>query len=243
MSKNKVLEGIEAKGLALWIKKDKTLIIADLHLGIEEMHNKQGTMLPRFNFKEIKKHLEEKVFPDVKAELIVINGDLKHEFGSISQQEWSEVIDILRLLQTKCKRIVLIRGNHDTILGPIAKWENITIEKEGILLPKSNTFVTHGEKIPKSKEFASAKTIVIGHEHPAITIREKYKEETFKAFLVGKWKDKNLIVQPSMNQVTTGTNIQEEQILSPFLGQDLGKFKVFPVADRTYDFGYLEELE
>ena len=243
MEENTLLPGIHAAGLALWIEKDNALVIADLHLGIEEMHNKQGTMLPRFNFKEIKKHLEEKVLPNVSPELIVINGDLKHEFGSVSEQEWSEVIDIIRLLQRKCKNIVLIRGNHDTILGPIAKWENLKVEKEGIFLPKSKVFVTHGEKIPTSKEFEDAKTIVIGHEHPAITIREKYKEERFKAFLVGKFKGKNLVVQPSLNHVTIGTDVKEDKLLSPFLDQNLGKFKVFAVADKIYNFGYLEELD
>lgn len=241
--KEEILPGIEAIGLGLWIKKDKTLVIADLHLGIEEMFNKQGTMLPRFNFNKIKKHLEEKIFPNVKPEKIVINGDLKHEFGSISEQEWSETIDMLRLLGKKCKKIVLVRGNHDTVLGPIAKWEKLEIKKEGTLLKKSNTFVTHGEEIPKSEEFKKAKTIIISHEHPAITIREKYKEETFKAFLIGKYREKNLVVQPSMNQVTTGTNAKEERFLSPFLQQDTGEFEAYATADKAYYFGHLNELE
>ena len=237
-----MLHGIYAIVTAAWIEADRALIIADLHLGIEEMLNRQGVLLPRFNFREIKKMLE-KIFQKVKPETIIINGDLKHEFGSISEQEWSEVIDMLRFLQQNCKKIVLIKGNHDTILGPIARWESVKIEGEGVFLPKTKIFVTHGETIPKSALFKKAKTIIIGHEHPAITIREQYKREQFKCFLVGKFRGKQLIVQPSMNAISIGTDVRREQLLSPFLQQNLGSFKVFAVADKVYDFGKLGELD
>jgi len=239
----RLLPGIFAIGLAAWIEADKALAIADLHLGIEEEFNKKGVFLPRFNFNKIKKHLEKKVFPVVSPELIIVNGDLKHEFGTVSEQEWREVIDMLRFLQSKCKRLVLVQGNHDTVLGPIAKWEKLSIEKDGILLPKSKAFATHGEKIPESNEFKKAKIILIGHEHPAIAIREQYKQEQFKCFLVGKFRGKNLIVQPSMNSTAIGTEVRGKKLLSPFLQQPLGNFKVFAVADKVYNFGKLSQLE
>ncbi len=242
MKEAKLLHGIYAIAPAVWIEADRALIIADLHLGIEEMFNRQGVMLPRFNFAEIKKHLEEKVFPGTKPELIVINGDLKHEFGIVSEQEWSEAIDMLRFLQKHCKKLMLVRGNHDTILGPIAKWEGMSIENDGVLLPKSLAFVTHGQKMPKGKEFEKAKVVVIGHDHPAITIRDKYKEEQFKCFLVGKFKGKNLIAMPSMSAASIGSDVKEK-LLSPFLHQSLGKFRVFVSSDKTYDFGPLEGLD
>jgi metallophosphoesterase superfamily enzyme len=53
----RLIPGFFAKGLALWIEKDKALVVADLHLGIEEEFNKKGMLLPRFNFKAIKNHL------------------------------------------------------------------------------------------------------------------------------------------------------------------------------------------
>jgi hypothetical protein len=172
----------------------------------------------------------------------VINGDLKHEFGSVSEQEWSEVIDMLRFLQQKAKRLVLVRGNHDTILGPIANWEGLEIEKQGVFLEKSQCFVCHGEKIPKGLGYQKASTIVIGHEHPAVRIRDKNREEQFKCFLVGKFGKKNLIAQPSLNQAAMGSD-PKEQALSPFLKQDISKFRVFAVEDKVYDFGKLGKLD
>ncbi len=246
MEENELLKGVFAKGSCLWIEKDKALVVADLHLGIEEMFNRQGTLLPRFNFRQIKRQIQKQAFEEVEPLeplLIIINGDLKHEFGTVSEQEWSEVIDMLRFLQEKCEKLVLIKGNHDKILGPIARWEGLGIEEEGILLEKSNAFVTHGEEIPESGAFKMAKTIVIGHEHPAITISDQYKQETFKCFLVGKFQGKSLIVQPSMNTVAIGTDVREEPLLSPFLQQNLSGFKVFAVADKVYNFGKLGDLD
>lgn len=243
MAGKELLPGFFSRGLGLWAEADRALIIGDLHLGIEEMFSRQGTLVPRFNFQAIKRHLEERVFPNLGPELIVINGDLKHEFGSVSEQEWSEVIDMLRFLQAKCGKLVLIRGNHDSILGPIAEWENLKITKEGILLEKSNAFVTHGERIPESTAYRKAGTVIIGHDHLAVTIREQYKEEKFKAFLVGRFKGKELIVMPSLNQVSVGTDVKHGELLSPFLKKGLESFRVFAVADKTYDFGKLGELD
>jgi metallophosphoesterase superfamily enzyme len=52
----------------------------------------------------------------------------------------------------------------------------------------------------------------------------------------------NLIVQPSFNLVTEGTDITKERLLSPFLKQDLGDFEVFIVSDKIYKFGKVKDI-
>jgi hypothetical protein len=243
MQENMLLPGIFAFDTAVWVMPDNALVIADLHLGIEEMYNRQGVLLPRFNFSEIKKALEERIFPHVQPETIIINGDLKHEFGGISEQEWREVTEILELLEKRCQKILLIQGNHDKILGPIAGRKNIAVEKEGVLLEGSLAFVTHGERVPQSPAFKKAKTVIIGHEHPAISLRERYKREQFKCFLVGKCGRKSLVVQPSMCAASTGSDVRESRLLSPFLEKGASDFTAFAVADRIYNFGKIRGLE
>ena len=58
---------------------------------------------------------------------IVVNGDLKHEFGKISEQEWRETLKLIELLAKNCKKLLLTKGNHDKIVEPIAKKRNIDI--------------------------------------------------------------------------------------------------------------------
>jgi hypothetical protein len=239
----KILKGAEILDLGLFLKKENCLVIADLHLGYEEMLNKQGVFVPRFNFSAIKERLEEKVFKNAKPSRIIVNGDLKHEFGIISEQEWREVIDMLRFLQQHCNELVLVRGNHDRILGPIAKWEGMEIAEEGIALSKGKVFVTHGHAIAETKEAQAAETIIIAHEHPAVGVREGVKRETYKCFLKGKFKGRELVVIPSLNQVAVGTDMLREQAISSYLQRGLLDFKCWAVEDKPYYFGRLKNLQ
>ena len=231
-----IAKGIEIIDLSLYLTKYKTLIIADTHLGFEESLNKQGFMIPRLQFKETIQRLE-KIFKKVKPETIIINGDIKHEFGKISKQELDHTIKLIDFLGKHCKRIFLIKGNHDKILGPIAEKRKIQIADQIIL---DNILITHGHKLVK--DLKGIKTIIIGHEHPAIGVSEGVRVETYKCFLKGKFKRKTLIVQPSFNLVTIGTDILKEDILSPYLKQDLSKFECWIVEDKVYYFGKLKNF-
>ena len=258
----KILSNVEIVDLALYF--DSTLVIADVHIGYEEALNKQGILIPRLQFEDIVKRMGI-IFnrlKNKKIDKIVINGDLKHEFGTISEQEWRNTLKFLDLLTKHCKEIVLIKGNHDTILGPIAKKRHVKVldyfivepamdkhisekipitKKNNKKIPKDKILVVHGDKIPK-EALKDVSTIIIGHEHPAVSLKEGPKVEQFKCFLKGKYKGRNLIVQPSFNTIVEGTDLLRDKILSPFLQQNLGNFNVYIVEDKVYGFGKLRGL-
>ena len=100
----------------------------------------------------------------------------------------------------------------------------------------------HGDKIPNKELLKDVSTVIIGHEHPAVSIKEGPRAELFKAFLIGKWKDKRIIVLPSFNLVVEGTDVLKERSLSPFLKGGLGKFNVVVVGDKLYEFGKIKDL-
>jgi putative SbcD/Mre11-related phosphoesterase len=229
------LPGIELIDLALYIKAQQILILTDLHIGIEESLVKQGVLIPKFHFKDLVDKIE-KIFSLLKKQkkpvkLIIINGDLKHEFGSISDEEWRNTIKLIDFLSRKCEKLILVKGNHDKILGPIAEKKKILFVDQFIC---DALLVCHGDVLPDP--IPSVKTIIIGHDHPAVSIKDSLKSELFKCFLIGKYKNKNLIVQPSLNPITEGTDLTKEKPLSPFLHQDLNKFDVYVVADKIYNF-------
>ena len=108
-----ILPGIQIIDLGLYLIKSKTLVIADFHIGYEEEMNKKGVLVPHFQYKDVIDRLE-MIFSKAKAdnkaiETIVINGDLKHEFGTISKQEWKETMRLIDYLERKCKKLVLIK--------------------------------------------------------------------------------------------------------------------------------------
>ena len=255
----KIFNDIELIDLAIYT--NRTLIFTDFHIGYEEALNKQGLMVPRFQFKEIMARLE-KIFLKLKGrnartesgtnsvgiEKIVVNGDLKHEFGTISEQEWRNTLMLLDYFGQHCEEIVLIRGNHDAILGPIARKRNVKVLRHYLISPiikkesKNKILVIHGNEIPDEKILEGVSTIIIGHEHPAVSVREGARSELFKAFLAGKWKEYNIIVQPSFNLVVEGTDALKEEALSPFLKGNLGKFEAIIAGDKLYRFGKLRNF-
>ncbi|MEM2121540.1 MAG: metallophosphoesterase [Candidatus Woesearchaeota archaeon] len=239
-----ISKDVLAIDLSIYLKDKKALILSDFHIGLEEALQKQGFLIPRFQLKSVIEHLnsifnvlEKNKF---KVETIIINGDLKHEFGTISEQEWKDTLKIIDLLKEKTEKIVLIKGNHDTILGPIALKKNIELIENLVL---NETLITHGDEIPKQARSNKIKRIIIGHEHPAISLRDGLRVEKFKAFLIGKWKKKELIVMPSFCFVTEGTDVLKEELLSPFLKDvDIKKFKVIISDKGLYSFGTIGKI-
>ena len=232
-----ILPIIEIVDLAIYF--DSTLVIADVHIGYEEALNKQGILVPRLQFEEMVKRME-RIFNSLqgkKIERVVVNGDLKHEFGTISEQEWRNTLKFLDLLAKHCNEVILIKGNHDTILGPIARKRNVKVLD---YFSVDKVLVAHGNKVPEI--YKNYNTIIIGHEHPAVSLKEGPRVEQFKCFLKGKYKGKNLIVQPSFNTIIEGTDILRDEILSPFLQQNLDNFDVYIVEDKVYEFGKLKNL-
>jgi hypothetical protein len=236
----KISKDIKLKDLAIELQNN--LIIADVHIGYEEALNKQGIFMPKFHFNDVMKRLKS-IIKRKKYDKIIINGDLKHEFGAISNEEWRNTLKFLDYCSEHSKEIIIIKGNHDKIIGPIAKKRNVKIVDSLII---EDVMIIHGDIIVDTPKLI--KTIIIGHEHPAIGIRDRMRVETYKCYLIGKYKTKNLIVQPSFNIISEGTDVIKEDLLSPYLKQRLNKFNVIVVADeknksQLMNFGTIKDVK
>jgi len=237
-----IIKGIEIKGKALWLAREKILAIADLHIGYEQALNEQGILAPRAMFKEIEKEI--KGLLKLKPKIIVINGDLKHEFGRISRQEWKDVSNILDFLKKHAEKIILIKGNHDTILESITNKNQVSsvpiILKDFYI--KDNICFMHGHKMLTECLDKKIKTIVLGHRHPALVLRDKAKSESYKCFLIGRWKNKNIIIMPSFFPLVEGSDISADFENKIAFNFNLKEFKAYAIADKVYDFGKLKSL-
>lgn len=193
----------------LFLEQYKALIVSDLHIGFEELLISSGWLIPRTSFNDMFELLQEAVLK-LKPDITIINGDLKHEFGVVNRQEWGDITRLLEWLKSHT-RVVLIKGNHDILLKPVAK-------KQGLELFESyelgEYFIAHGDKLLTPKK---ASTIIIGHEHAAVSIRTSTRVERFKAFIKTRWKNKTLILMPAFFPLTEGTDLLQEQAKSPYL--------------------------
>ena len=206
---------------AIYIQDLDLVVISDLQLG-EELYlaEEKGIFVPQIQLKEIKKELND-IFKKVKAKRILINGDLKHEFGEASRQEWREVIDFVEFLRKKVKEIIVVRGNHDNYLLNIASKINLQVF-DPFYLEKGYLF-THGhKKVSYPKEFH---TLIIGHEEPAIILKDGFDKIKLPALLYGKMKNgKRIICLPAFSYLSSGSEVNavdKEDLLSPILKEDV----------------------
>ncbi len=226
------------------------LVFSDFHIGYEEKMLGKSPFI-RTQFKEIIEKLD-MIFDylsdkNIKVKKIIILGDLKHEFGQISDAEWRESLQLLDYFLKKTKQVILVRGNHDTILGPIAKKRKIKIV--GYYIIDDMCFL-HGNKLLDKNILKKIKIIFLGHLHPAITLSDEYKNEKFKCFLRGKWKGKESYVLPSFSEVSFGYDLSSfrEEKKKEFFVIDRNKLKNFEVIiynkkeNKGYNFGKLKYL-
>jgi len=225
---------MEFRDLSVFIPEHRTVVMGDLHLGYEESAQENGVLLPRFQLGDLMQRLSGMI---KGAKTIVLNGDIKHEFGRILEQEWSDALRIIDWLSSRAE-LVIVRGNHDTMLEPLLRKKGIPLHDFHVV---GSYYICHGHMLPKDEDIRDARTIIISHEHPAVTLRDGARKETYKCFLLGHYKGKNLIVLPSLNLLTYGNNISEAKRLSPLL-HDISDFEVFVVSGKVMSFGKVGDL-
>ena len=239
MEFNKI-HGASIVDLALKVKD--YLIISDLHLGYEQSLNAEGIMVPKFQYPLIVNRLEQ-IQQKSSCSNIIVNGDLKHEFGLISRQEWNETLKFLDFLKESFEEITLIKGNHDNFTKFIAQQTDLEVQ-DSILVGKS--LIMHGDKIlPElaENESSNAETLIIGHEHPCIGIKSGERVEKIKCYLKGQYEKWNLTVMPSFNFVTEGSDVLRENALSPFLKKISGDLEVIAVENfEVFNFGKIKDI-
>jgi putative SbcD/Mre11-related phosphoesterase len=241
--------GILADGAALFLEKSRTLVLADLHLGYEEAQRTSGVLLLATQEKDMLKEFD-RLFVNHHPTRVVLAGDVKHEFGRISSQEWSGVQRFIEHIQKKGCEVSVVVGNHDKLLLPII--DKMHLEHARACILETDILVVHGDEtmerlialgVLKMEQLKSIKTVLMGHEHPALRISDGIREETVKYFLVGKGLGKrNVIVLPSCNPLTFGTDVLRERPLGPLLATYDG-FSAFAIVDeRILEFGAVKRL-
>lgn len=221
------------------------LVVADLHLGYEDALRERGVELPYEQYGWVKRSIVRYV-EERSPELVVLNGDVKHEFSGALSQEWREVLDLISTLKGLGVRVEVVRGNHDNFLIPILRKEGIEVRDPYLRLGEVLLFHGHVEpEIPDGVDL-----IVMGHEHPAITLRDEISaSHKFKVFLNGEYMGVRLLVLPAVSPLAPGTDllsVGRGDLLSPILRKArLEDFRVI-VADEEVgveDLGPLNAIK
>ncbi len=206
---------------AIYAEDEKTLIIADLHLGIEFEYMLQGINIAVQTenlINRIKKLIEKK-----KAERLIILGDLKHIIVAdkeIVKKERYEIRYFLKEL-SKIAEIWIIKGNHD---GNIRSKYAKIFGSKGIKI--EDIALVHGHAWP-SPSLMDCEKIIMGHIHPNVRLQTKigysyiqpcwvrgnFKRKEF----LRKYKEGNekieFIIMPAFNPLCGGIAVNKEEMV------------------------------
>ncbi len=225
---------------ALLINGEKrTLVIADLHIGVEYELEKKGIRIPRQweNIAEEVKRLK----CETEAEMLLINGDLKHGIPS-EKGEFRDVRMFLREINGFFEEIHIVKGNHDGGLQYDVP-ERVNLHPgSGFVLEKIGIF--HGHAWP-SKDVMESNVLVMGHMHPAIRFTDSLgNSQGEPCWIKGKYGEKEIIVMPAMSKFYGGVAINEGKFLGPMLNSeefDAENARIY-LLDGTY-MGKIGEIK
>jgi len=229
----------------VFIPKQGILVIGDLHLGYEYMLRETGSLIPATQFSETKKDLKA-VFLGLKEQKkkikkVIFLGDVKH-FFPFNKGEKNLFLNLLLLIGEYVDRenIIVLKGNHE-------KTAEIADKQLFDYYIEEDIAFIHGDQEFKEAFNKNISTIIMGHLHPAITLvdNQKIKAEKYKCFLIGKYKDKEIIILPSFLPLVEGTSLneylREGSCIIP--SKDIKKFNVFIVGENNvFNFGKLNKL-
>ncbi len=224
----------------------KTLVIADIHIGIERELYHSGVNIPSQTQKHVTRILD--YINRVKPDKIVLLGDIKHNILP-SWQEKHEIPEFLEKLASYAS-VEIVPGNHDGNLGDIIPTNVRLHSMKGFVLDDVGYF--HGHAWPREELF-SASTVVMSHNHPIVRlidplgygmsepvwIRTHFVEKVIRCrYNLSEWKNPEVIIMPAFNQLCGGVvfNEPDEELLGPMLNNnaiELDNAQVY-LLDATY---------
>lgn len=185
---------------AIYWQEEKTLIVADVHLGKAQTFQRAGLAIPGESLTDDLTRLEY-LLANTSAQRLLVLGDFVHHRSGLTNSvcekihEWCNKVDI---------EILVIIGNHDR---PNRKF----LEELRIVLKEnfwqSGPFEFAHEKVTTNKFCFS------GHLHPVINLRSNLRLPVFAFY-------NNYCVLPAFSYFTGGWNIQRNETNRIFICVD-----------------------
>lgn len=215
----------------------KTLIIGDLHIGIETDFASKGVTIP-YQTEKIQKQIS-KLVKQNKIKHLVFLGDLRHKLPLPSRQEQREVPEFLEYFTKKCK-VSIIKGNHDGELEKLVPKQIEVYPSAGFI--ENEILFTHGRNKSMKGKY---NTIIMSHIHPSIEFWSSGIRMVEPAWVRTKLKDTDteVIILPSFTHLRGGAAINSSNFKSkcPILKKaDLPNSDIY-LLDGTY-LGKLKDL-
>ena len=190
---------------AVYLEAERILCVSDLHLGYAWAHRHSGQLIPVQSGEDLLGRLSD-LCTFYKPAHLAILGDIVHYSLPVAEIRM-ELKQLFQGLREICG-LKLILGNHDANLRNLAR----EIDDFEFLehFETENFFLAHGH----DENFApgEGKVLVMGHEHPSVSLGDGIRSAKFPCFLVSP----EVIVLPAFSLWAGGTDIQGGTFLSGF---------------------------
>ena len=153
--------------LLLRTRTQRTLVIADLHIGWEIALAQEGIHVPSQTPKMLNKLLQ--IIDLCKPSSLLFLGDVKHTIAKVELEEWRDIPDFFEALTNKVNDIQVILGNHDGNLEPLLPEKVKILPSTGLV--EGNVGFFHGNAWP-APELLACRSLVMGHVHPTVAFRD-----------------------------------------------------------------------
>ncbi|MEM0271288.1 MAG: metallophosphoesterase [Thermoprotei archaeon] len=196
---------------ALYFTTSKTLVIAELHLGLGLVAS--TTSIAESVYQTCANDLKTLV-SNVDAKCLIINGDFKESIGQPSRYELELIKRFENLANDLFDDVVLVKGNHD---GLIANYVNFRVVASYSLVEDGLAInIQHGHRIIKPKP----SVLVLGHLHPSVCLPDGSRVFAWVFFKHKKGVAGNrlskVIIMPPFNRFVGGGSLNDRKLLNRF---------------------------
>lgn len=148
-------------------RNQRTLVIADLHIGWEVTLAQEGIHVPSQTPKMLNKLLQ--IIKKCKPSSLLFLGDVKHTIAKVELEEWRDIPEFFEILTKKVNDIKVILGNHDGNLEPLLPEKVKILPSTG--LAEDDVGFFHGNAWP-APELMACQSLVMGHVHPTVAFHD-----------------------------------------------------------------------
>ena len=162
---------------------ESTLLISDLHLGLEKEMAKKGFRLPAYSVKMVDRIRD--LADRYRTKKLAVLGDVKHTVGKVEDIDWGVIPWFFDTMLDLFESVEVVPGNHDGSIKTVLPPRVVLHRSHGTVLGRGRgrIGVAHGHAWP-SEEAIATRNLVIGHSHFTYEMRDPLGSRTREAVWV-----------------------------------------------------------
>lgn len=193
---------------AIFWQEEKTLIVADVHLGKAQTFQRAGIAVPALSFHHDLMRLAELV-NTTGAERLLVLGDFVHHRSGLTA---TVVEDIRRWCLGLAAELIVVLGNHDKPNRQVLEELPLTLCESA--WPQGSFIFSHDDLIAPEFRF-------LGHIHPVVNLPQM-RLPVFAVY-------QDYCVLPAFSYFTGGAPVSRQDLVQLFLPLEGGSVVPLPV--------------